>query len=119
MFWPVLTDSFYMKYLFFFIRPWVFTFVAVTAVFMFFSCQITPPARATFVDTSFPVMGTGLVATEGLVSFFKDNNSDVSQERVRRLAEYYREESVIESVNSDVAFVQMCLETGFLRFGGP
>lgn len=35
-----------------------------------------------------------------------------------RLAEYYIAECNIEGINSDVAFIQMCLETGFLRFGG-
>lgn len=30
----------------------------------------------------------------------------------------YREESAIEGVNHDIAFCQMCLETGFLQFGG-
>jgi len=34
------------------------------------------------------------------------------------MAQYYIEEGQIEGVNPDVAFVQMCLETGFLRFGG-
>jgi hypothetical protein len=28
------------------------------------------------------------------------------------------EEAAIEGVNHDMAFAQMCLETGFLRFGG-
>ncbi|MBD0265821.1 MAG: glucosaminidase domain-containing protein, partial [Tolypothrix sp. Co-bin9] len=30
----------------------------------------------------------------------------------------YREEAGIEGVNYDIAFCQMCVETGFLRFGG-
>ena len=34
------------------------------------------------------------------------------------LAALYIEECALEGVNSDVAFAQMCLETGFLRFGG-
>ena len=28
------------------------------------------------------------------------------------------DEALAEGINSDVAFAQMCLETGFLRFGG-
>jgi hypothetical protein len=35
----------------------------------------------------------------------------------QRLAGFYVEEAGIEGVNHDVAFAQMCLETGFLRFG--
>jgi len=34
------------------------------------------------------------------------------------MARYYVEEGNAEGVRGDVAFVQMCLETGFLRFGG-
>jgi hypothetical protein len=34
------------------------------------------------------------------------------------MASYYIEEARKEGINSDVAFVQMCLETGFLKFGG-
>ncbi len=33
------------------------------------------------------------------------------------MAQLYVEEAAIEGINSDVAFVQMCLETGFLKFG--
>ncbi|MDR3171419.1 MAG: glucosaminidase domain-containing protein, partial [Treponema sp.] len=36
---------------------------------------------------------------------------------LRDLAVFYIEEAAIEGVNHDVAFAQMCLETGFLRYG--
>jgi hypothetical protein len=39
-------------------------------------------------------------------------------ERAARLAPLYVEECLVEGVNWDVAFVQMCLETGYLGFGG-
>ena len=35
----------------------------------------------------------------------------------KRLAAYYIAEAKTEGINSDCAFVQMCLETGFLTFG--
>lgn len=53
-----------------------------------------------------------------LVSFFLQQNGAADAAKVRRLASYYREEATFEGVNPDVAFIQMCLETGFLRFGG-
>jgi hypothetical protein len=34
------------------------------------------------------------------------------------LPHIYREEAAIEGINHDIAFCQMCLETGFLQFGG-
>lgn len=35
-----------------------------------------------------------------------------------KFAKTYIAEAQAEGINSDVAFAQMCLETGFLRFGG-
>lgn len=64
------------------------------------------------------IMGTGLKTRNELVSFFMDNNSKADREKVSRLAGYYINKCAKEGVNHDVAFVQMCLETGFLRFGG-
>ncbi|MFO8183095.1 MAG: glucosaminidase domain-containing protein [Candidatus Aegiribacteria sp.] len=64
------------------------------------------------------IMGEGRAGLEQLVSFFMESNPEADQSRVRMLASLYLEECAIEGVNWDVAFVQMCLETGFLRFGG-
>ncbi|MCK4504561.1 MAG: glucosaminidase domain-containing protein [Candidatus Aegiribacteria sp.] len=47
-----------------------------------------------------------------------ENNPDADEQRVALLAALYIEECAFEGVNSDVAFVQMCLETGFLSFQG-
>ncbi|NLP04651.1 glucosaminidase domain-containing protein [Candidatus Fermentibacteria bacterium] len=64
------------------------------------------------------IMGTGELSADLLAAFFMDNNASADEERVLLLAELYIEECAVEGVNSDVAFAQMCLETGFLRFGG-
>ena len=64
------------------------------------------------------IMGSGLMSSGELVSFFMESNPDADEQRVVRLADLYIEECALEGVNSDVAFVQMCLETGFLRFQG-
>ncbi len=64
------------------------------------------------------IMGTGVMSRRELVEFLLENNPDADESRVARLAGYYMEESAVEGVNADVAFAQMCLETGFLRFGG-
>ncbi|WP_439647465.1 glucosaminidase domain-containing protein [Brucepastera parasyntrophica] len=47
-----------------------------------------------------------------------EKNPDADIDKVQRLITLYVEEAEIEGVNPDVAFIQMCLETGFLRFGG-
>ncbi len=64
------------------------------------------------------IMGAGLMSRGNLVSFFMENNPSADRECVDILAGMYIEECAAEGVNSDVAFVQMCLETGFLRFQG-
>ena len=64
------------------------------------------------------IMGKTGVGEDRLVSFFLVHNPAVNRDTVARMAQYYIEEGKAEGVNPDVAFVQMCLETGFLRFGG-
>ena len=89
-----------------------FLFIALISVFFSFSCRSVPP--------SIPkaIMGTGRMTREQLVSFFLTQTEEVDRERVERLAAYYIKESAAEGINADIAFAQMCLETGFLRFGG-
>jgi len=53
-----------------------------------------------------------------LTKFFMDNNPVANKKQVKRLAKLYIQEGFAEGINSDCAFVQMCLETGFLKFGG-
>jgi len=64
------------------------------------------------------IMGQGKVSAENMARFLLENNPGANQGFVRTLAQYYVEEAAFEGVNHDIAFVQMCLETGFLRFGG-
>ncbi len=53
-----------------------------------------------------------------LTAFFMymSPNSDV--EKVKLISALYVEEGKMESINSDIAFAQMCLETGYLSFKG-
>ena len=59
----------------------------------------------------------GIKTEKQLCKFFLANRPDADKEQVKRLAHYYVEEAKFEGINSDCAFVQMCLETGFLKFG--
>lgn len=76
------------------------------------------PVDSGHVSAAGAIMGTGQAGEARLVSFFFENNRAADRAKVSRMASYYIEESRVEGVNSDVAFAQMCLETGFLRFGG-
>jgi len=64
------------------------------------------------------IMGRGMAAEDKLALFLMLNNSKIDASFARSLAGIYIEEAAAEGVNHDVAFAQMCLETGSLRFGG-
>jgi hypothetical protein len=64
------------------------------------------------------ILGSGLVPADTLAGFLRETNPGLDQERAEQLAAFYAEEAAAEGVNHDIAFAQMCLETGFLRYGG-
>lgn len=73
-----------------------------------------------FGPASFPsdkIIAKGRKSAKQLYNFFISKNPNGDVEKAKRLAQLYIEECEIEGVNSDLAFVQMCHETGFLRFG--
>ncbi|WP_407426019.1 glucosaminidase domain-containing protein [Treponema sp.] len=98
-----------MKKLFFVLRRLVLAAVSFTVI----SCM---SSRVT-EQCSTELLGSGIKNAQQLTDFFVSHKSDADIEKVTRLAGYYIEEAAVEGINSDVAFVQMCLETGFLGFG--
>ncbi len=78
-----------------------------------FSCRSIPVKK----NISRNITGAAVMSERQLAVYFLSQNPKASVEQVKRLAHYYREEGAAEGINSDVAFAQMCLETGFLRFG--
>lgn len=82
--------------------------------------QPTEPSEPepTISSPSITIASSGTKNVAQLTAFFFDNNPNADEEKVRRLAYYYIDEGYKEGINSDIAFTQMCLETGFLRFGG-
>jgi hypothetical protein len=56
--------------------------------------------------------------TEVQLQLFLRNNNENALNQFGDIPKLYREEATLEGVNHDIAFCQMCLETGFLRFGG-
>ncbi|BAZ85291.1 hormogonium tapered terminus morphoprotein TftA [Dolichospermum compactum] len=55
--------------------------------------------------------------SEGQLQAFLKINNESAITQFPDLPKLYREEASIEGINHDIAFCQMCLETGFLRFG--
>lgn len=89
-------------------------------LFLVFSCISFPQKQNEIIQLypSIYIDAKGTKTSQQLFNFFISKNPNANYEKVMRLAEYYVSECKIEGINSDVAFVQMCLETGFLRFGG-
>jgi hypothetical protein len=88
---------------------------------------ITPPRSASIIvpptlpenpEPPVHIMGRGIVPREKLAAFLLFHNVFVDDDFVHLLSGYYIEESSVEGINYDTAFAQMCLETGFLSFGG-
>lgn len=63
------------------------------------------------------IMGSGNTSEVQLRVFLEARNP-TGLTRFPDLPKLFREEATIEGVNYDVAFAQMCVETGFLTFGG-
>lgn len=93
------------------------TKVAVVEIVSTFPSRDTPKSF-TSKHYTIPVMGRGRLSDEELFTFFRMNNDSVPAEKVRELIDIYLAESTTEGVNHDLAFIQMCHETGFLRFDG-
>jgi len=64
------------------------------------------------------IMSKGKVPANKMAFFLLETNRNANHRDMESLAKIYVEEAAFEGVNHDIAFVQMCLETGFLRFGG-
>ena len=91
------------------------SFAVLLFAFLFFSCISVRPGRE---EVSRFIRGQAVKDESQLAEFFMSLNPSADESEVKEIASYYVAEASDEGINSDVAFVQMCLETGFLRFGG-
>lgn len=64
------------------------------------------------------IYSQGLGSYESLYNFIMAGNPELEEAFVSRLVSAYINEARDEGVNWDIAFVQMCLETGYLKYGG-
>ncbi len=70
------------------------------------------------VEISRNLTSPGVLNAKQLAFFFVRENPAADYSEIRSFAQLYIDEARAENINSDIAFAQMCLETGFLRFGG-
>lgn len=106
------------------------SFAVCILIFHVVSCSTVPPLVTPSQVQEVPwqglekkeiptrIMGNAAMSANQLARFLVDNNPAMTLFDVQRLASMYIKEAMIEGVNADIAFVQMCLETGFLKFGG-
>ncbi|MDR2536084.1 MAG: glucosaminidase domain-containing protein [Treponema sp.] len=109
-------------------RYYIYLFVFITGC-IFLSCTTRPEVVATEKtekhipkNSEIPeipeyLLGKGIIPSEDLASFLQYSNPMADADFVKELADLYVEEAALEGVNHDVAFAQMCLETGFLQYG--
>ena len=76
------------------------------------------PAPAEKPELPVLIMGKGRVSADMMALFLLQHNTQLDPVYAKALANYYVEESLFEGINHDIAFAQMCLETGYLRYGG-
>ena len=96
----------------------IFFINLVLLLYCLFSCKTVPTISEKEIHLSREIIGKGQLSAVQLADFFINNNEHVEKEFILKFADYYIQEASMENINSDVAFAQMCLETGFLRFGG-
>ena len=96
------------------------TIVLAFALFTFNSCATTKglKKRHTPIQISRRILDQGQLSADQLAAYFLSRNAEADRAHIIQFAQYYIDEAAAEGINSDVAFAQMCLETGFLRFGG-
>jgi hypothetical protein len=79
---------------------------------------LPPPVIPEPVEEPVPIMGAGKMTYEALSAFLLKHNPALGKPFTDAFAVYYVNEARTEGVNADVAFAQMCVETGFLSFHG-
>jgi hypothetical protein len=114
-------------------------FILIGAVTLAFASCATAPKHAAMTDVNAPaaqpaypesvkertipsspelILGRGSVESKKLAKFLLTVNPEIEETFAYDFAKLYVEEASVEGVNHDIAFSQMCLETGFLSFGG-
>lgn len=79
--------------------------------------QMAPYYPSSGVVRDMPIMGQGRANFAQLENFFLKYNPNVNKNYLDNVTKTYLQEAPYEGVNSDVAYIQMCHETNFLRFG--
>ena len=107
-------DHFFRNYSMTNMKKISYLYLMLTLPLVLFSCR-TMQQRRTAVSRE--ITGTPVLSEQQLTQYFMFKNPSADKKQVQRLARLYIQEGAYEGINSDVAFAQMCLETGYLTFG--
>ena len=91
---------------------------ALAAPILFPSCQSLNKIEKERITISRRLLAKGQLTADQLARFFIGENDQETYDHIYNFACLYIDEAAAENINSDIAFAQMCLETGFLRYGG-
>lgn len=69
-------------------------------------------------EISRKLLDKGVLTATQLAEYFLSQRPDYDLIDIVHFAQIYIVEAAAENINSDIAFAQMCLETGYLKFGG-
>jgi hypothetical protein len=64
------------------------------------------------------LLDRGMQSPQRIMTFMLGFNRDLDTAYIKKLIRTYLIECSLEGINYEIAICQMCLETGFLRFGG-
>lgn len=84
-----------------------------------FSCKTIPSNHQPAIqqELSRNLIAKGKMSASQLANYFISQNPNENYEHIKKFAQIYIDEASAEGINSDVAFAQMCHETGYLKFG--
>lgn len=98
--------------------------VSTLSIFIaLFSCQTMPKTSENPIEKEYEpilsrdLLGQGQLSVPQLCKYFLSQNPSYDPIKIANLAYDYVKEAAAENINSDVAFAQMCLETGYLKYG--
>ena len=92
-------------------------FIIASAFFsLFFTSCVSLKTREP-ITISRRILDKGVLTANELADYFIMNNKGYKYKDIVKFAQIYIDEANMENINSDVAFAQMCLETGYLTFG--
>ena len=91
---------------------------AIALTILITSCQTINQEPKEPVVISRYLTDCGVLSAVQLADFFLLNAQTRPREELIEFAQLYIDEAAAENINSDIAFAQMCHETGFLKYGG-